>query len=264
MLKRRKPSPTGTDYRNITRQRPPGTPRCCRARHPCSGPRPGSVCRHRPTGRRPDEASRPCHVGLGHECASSTKPSLPADTPAIADRVAWARVLSREGEYLSDSGSLRMCRRPVKDYPGSYAELLTWSPGQAACLDDLGGCAGRTGCAARGEWSRAGWRLSSGRWECAVCGRQVSVDCGDDLSPHSDAAAVVVRSGVGDDQPEARRLRAGDPAVAGARLRTRAWAMLHRYRMAMVRPGRSVLAARSRSTRPPPGGVEGAAVFGRA
>ena len=41
---------------------------------------------------------------------------------------------------------------------------------------------------------------------------------GNDLPPHSDAAAVVVRGGVGDDQPEARRLRAGDPAVARARL----------------------------------------------
>ena len=39
---------------------------------------------------------------------------------------------------------------------------------------------------------------------------------GDDLPPHWDAAAVVVRGGVGDDQPEARRLRAGDPAVARA------------------------------------------------
>ena len=39
---------------------------------------------------------------------------------------------------------------------------------------------------------------------------------GDDLPPHSHAAAAVVRCGVGDDQPEARRLGARDPAVAGA------------------------------------------------
>ena len=62
-----------------------------------------------------------------------------------------------------------------KDYPGSYAELLAWFPDEAACWDYL-------------EWAtlagrvplpegvgRAAWRLSSGRWECTVCGRQASV-----------------------------------------------------------------------------------------
>ncbi len=40
----------------------------------------------------------------------------------------------------------------------------------------------------------------------------------DDLSSHSDAAADVVRGGLADDEPEARRLSAGRPAVAGAGL----------------------------------------------
>ena len=43
-------------------------------------------------------------------------------------------------------------------------------------------------------------------------------DGGDDLPPHADAAADVVRGGVADDQPEARRLGAGAAAGAGARV----------------------------------------------
>ena len=66
-------------------------------------------------------------------------------------------------------------------------------------------------------------------------------DGGNDLPRDADATDGLVRCGVADDQPEARDLGAGAEANAGDRLEQTAWAMLHRYRTAMVRPGRDRL-----------------------
>ena len=65
-----------------------------------------------------------------------------------------------------------------KDNPGSYAELLAWFPDEAACLDYLEWLRWPDGFRCPRCVSRAGWRPSSGRWECSVCGRQASVTAG--------------------------------------------------------------------------------------
>ena len=103
-----------------------------------------------------------------------------------------------------------MWRRRARITPARTRELLAWFPDEAACLDYL-------------EWLRwpdgfplprcvqSGW-LATEQWSLGVFGVRASAvgHGGNDLSPHSDAAAVVVRGGVGDDQPEARCLGAGD------------------------------------------------------
>jgi hypothetical protein len=66
-------------------------------------------------------------------------------------------------------------------------------------------------------------------------------DGGDDVRSHPDAAADVVRRGVDHDQSEARGVSARGAARARAGSYQTAWAMLHRYRSAMVRPGRERL-----------------------
>ena len=65
-----------------------------------------------------------------------------------------------------------------RDYPGSYAELLAWFPDDDACLDYLEWLRWPEGFRCPRCVSRSGWRLSSGRWECSVCGRQASVTAG--------------------------------------------------------------------------------------
>ena len=65
-----------------------------------------------------------------------------------------------------------------KDYPGSYAELLEWFPDEGACLEYLEWLRWPDGLRCPRCVGRAGWRLSCGRWECAVCGRQASVTAG--------------------------------------------------------------------------------------
>ena len=144
-----------------------------------------------------------------------------------------------------------------RDYPGSYAELLSWFPDDAACLDYLEWLRWPDGMRCPRCVSREGWRLGSGRWECAVCGRQASVTAGTIFhrtrtplrlwfaaawlmtsQKHGVSAVSVQRSlGLGSYQT--------------------AWAMLHRYRVAMVRPGRERLAGHVEVDEAYVGGVEG-------
>ena len=128
-----------------------------------------------------------------------------------------------------------------KDYPGSYAELLAWFPDEAACWDYLEWLRWPEGFQCPRCVSRAAWRLSSGRWECTVCGRQASVTAGT-IFHRTRTPLPPPPSGLGSYQT--------------------AWAMLHRYRTAMVRPGRERLAGHVEVDEAYPGGVEGG-VFGR-
>ena len=129
-----------------------------------------------------------------------------------------------------------------RDYPTAYAELLAWFPDDAACLDYL-------------EWLRwpngfvcphcgvigGGCKLGDGRWWCYGCRRRVSVTAGTVFHGTRTpltiwfAAAwhmVASKSGV-----SAKTLH----ELLGFGSYQTAWAMLHRYRRAMVRPGRSRL-----------------------
>src|SRR5438270_4682154 len=65
-----------------------------------------------------------------------------------------------------------------QDYPGSYGELRAWFPDDRACIDYLEWLRWPDGFRCPRCVSREGWRLRSGRWECAVCVRQRSVTAG--------------------------------------------------------------------------------------
>ena len=128
-----------------------------------------------------------------------------------------------------------------QDYPGSYAELLAWFPDDAACLDYL-------------EWLRwpfgfrcprcdgaAGWRLSSGRWQCSACAHQASVTAGTifhrtrtPLRLWFEAAWLMTSQKHGVSALGVQR-------SLGLGSYQTAWAMLHRFRVAMVRPSRDRL-----------------------
>ncbi len=65
-----------------------------------------------------------------------------------------------------------------RDYPGSYGELLAWFGDDDACLDYLDWLRWREGWRRPACACERGWRLASGRRECAGCGRQSSVTAG--------------------------------------------------------------------------------------
>lgn len=129
-----------------------------------------------------------------------------------------------------------------RDYPPSYAELRTWFPDDAACLDYL-------------EWLRwpngfecprckvpGGWQLGDGRFWCEQCRRRASVTAGTifhrtrtPLTVWFAAAWHVTSTKNGVSAKTLQRL-------LGFGSYQTAWVMLHRFRTAMVRPGRDRLA----------------------
>ena len=144
-----------------------------------------------------------------------------------------------------------------QDYPGSYAELLTWFPDDEACLDYLEWLRWPEGFRCSRCGGGAGWRLSSGRWECAACGRQTSVTAGTIFHRSRTplqiwfAAAWLMTS-------QKQGVSAlGLWRVLGLGSYQTAWAMLHRFRVAMVRPGRERLSGLVEVDEGYVGGVEG-------
>lgn len=126
-------------------------------------------------------------------------------------------------------------------YPRSTGEFQAWFRTDADCLDYL-------------EWLRwpdgfacpscgcAGWRLGDGRFECGGCGRRTSVTAGTIFDRTRTPLTVwftacwmfaTQKDGVSA-QSLQRALDIGSYQTA--------WAMLHRLRSALVRPGRDLLA----------------------
>jgi transposase-like protein len=125
-------------------------------------------------------------------------------------------------------------------YPRSTGEFQAWFRADADCLDYL-------------EWLRwpdgfacpscgcAGWRLGDGRFECGSCGRRTSVTAGTIFDRTRTPLRVwftacwmfaTQKDGVSA-QSLQRALDIGSYQTA--------WAMLHRLRSALVRPGRDLL-----------------------
>lgn len=131
--------------------------------------------------------------------------------------------------------------RASVDYPGSYADLRSWFPDDRACLDYL-------------DWLRwpesfrcplcAGeqaWKLPDGRWSCGRCGRRVSATAGTIF--HGTRTPLTVWFAAAWQMTSQKHgiSAHGLKRVLGIGSEQTAWAMLHRYRTAMVRPGRDRL-----------------------
>ena len=129
-------------------------------------------------------------------------------------------------------------------YPGSYAELRAWFPDDEACMDYLDWLRWPGGPVCPG-CGRAATVVTTGRvWRCGGCRKRVSRTAGtifqDTRTPLTVwfAAGWYMTADPG-----------GVPALTMQRLLglgscQTAWTMLHRYRTAMVRPGREVLTGR--------------------
>ena len=132
--------------------------------------------------------------------------------------------------------------RAGRDYPRNYAELRAWFRDDEACLDYLDWLRWPDGfvcprCRALGRW-----RLGDGRYWCEVCRRRVSVTAGTIF--HRTRTPLTVWFAAAWHMTSAKN---GVSAKTLQRLLgfgsyQTAWAMLHRFRTAMVRPGRERLA----------------------
>ena len=127
------------------------------------------------------------------------------------------------------------------DYPGSVGELRSWFPTDADCLDYLDWLRWPDGFVCPSCGCAGGWRVADGRYKCAGCGGRTSVTARTLFdrrrSPLTVWFEVVWAFASGKDGISAlslqRTLEIGSYVTA--------WAMLHRLRAVLVRPGRDRL-----------------------
>lgn len=127
------------------------------------------------------------------------------------------------------------------DYPPSYAELRAWFPDDAACLDYLEWLRWPNGFVCPRCETPGRWRMGDGRFWCERCRQRISVTAGTifhgtrtPLTVWFAAAWYMTSAKNGVSAKTLHRL-------LGFGSYQTAWIMLHRFRAAMVRPGRDRL-----------------------
>lgn len=146
--------------------------------------------------------------------------------------------------------------RAGADYPRSLGEFGAWFGKDADCLDYLEWLRWPEGFVCPSCQHAGGWRLGDGRWECAGCRGRTSVTAGTIFdrtrTPLTVWFAAAWMFATQKDGVSAlslqRSLDIGSYQTA--------WAMLHRLRSVLVRPGRERLLGRVEMDETFIGGVE--------
>jgi transposase-like protein len=125
-------------------------------------------------------------------------------------------------------------------YPAATGEFMAWFSSDADCLDYLEWLRWPSGFVCP-ECGQGGWRLGDGRFECSRCGRRTSVTAGTIFDRTRTPLTVwftacwqfaAAKDGISALSLQ-RSLEIGSYQTA--------WAMLHRLRSVLVRPGRERL-----------------------
>lgn len=131
--------------------------------------------------------------------------------------------------------------RAGQHYPGTYAVMRSWFPDDASCLDYLDWLRWPSGFICPSCSSTSFWELSRGERRCASCRRRVSRIAGsifqDTRTPLTVWFAAAWQLTTQKNGISALGLK----RVLGLGSYQTAWAMLHRFRAAMIRPGRERL-----------------------
>jgi transposase-like protein len=134
-----------------------------------------------------------------------------------------------------------MALRPGWDYPRSVGEFLAWFATDADCRDYLEWLRWPAGFVCDECGHAGGWRVADGRWKCAGCSHRTSVTSGTIFdrtrTPLTVWFQAVWSFATAKDGISALGLQR---AVEIGSYQT-AWAMLHRLRSVLVRPGRELL-----------------------
>ena len=132
--------------------------------------------------------------------------------------------------------------RAGRDYPRSSADLRAWFPDDAACLDYLEWLRWPNGFVCPRCGTPGHWRMADGRFWCEPCQRRVSATAGTLF--HRTRTPLVVWFAVAWHMTGAKNGVSAKTLhrILGLGSYQTAWVMLHRFRSAMVRPGRDRLA----------------------
>ena len=135
---------------------------------------------------------------------------------------------------------------PVRglQYPGSYAELRAWFADHEAWMDFLDWLRWPTGPVCP-NCGRTATTVAAGRvWRCGGCRKRVSRPAGTIFQdPRTPLTMCFAAAWYMTADPGGVSALTMQKLLGLGSYRT-AWAMLHRYRTAMVRPGREVLNGR--------------------
>ena len=129
-----------------------------------------------------------------------------------------------------------------QDYPTDWNEFLTWFPSEEACLSYLEKLRWPTGfvCPACSCIDQP-YRASRGRLVCRDCGHQCTVTAGTIFEKTRTPLRVWLAAAWYLTSQKQGVNALGLQRVLGLGSYQTAWAMLHRFRAAMVRPGRERL-----------------------
>ena len=131
--------------------------------------------------------------------------------------------------------------RPGLHYPRSTGEFQSWFGTDDDCLDYLGWLRWPEGFTCPECGHRGGWAVADGRYKCAACGKRTSVTAGTLFDRRRTPLTVwftacwmfaAQKDGISALSLQ-RALEIGSYPTA--------WAMLHRLRQVLVRPGRDRL-----------------------
>ena len=135
-------------------------------------------------------------------------------------------------------------------YPRSAGEFGAWFDTDADCLDYLEWLRRPEGFVCSGCGHRVGWRMADGRFRCGDCDRRTSVTAGTIFDKTRTPLTVwFTACWLFATQKDGVSAQSLQRALEISSYQT-AWAMLHRLRSVLVRPGRERLAGRVRSMRP--------------
>ena len=149
-------------------------------------------------------------------------------------------------------------------YPRSLGELQSWFAADADCLDYLTWLRWPDGFVCPVCGGRSGWQVADGRFKCAGCGKRTSVTAGTVFDRRRTPLTVWFtacwlfasqKDGISA-QSLQRELEIGSYQTA--------WAMLHRLRRVLVRPGRERLTGAVEVDETYIGGLEPGLAGGRA
>lgn len=155
-------------------------------------------------------------------------------------------------------------RQAGRDYPRSVGEFLAWFGTDADCRDYLAWLRWPEGFACDGCGHVGGWQLADGRWECSACAHRTSVTAGTIFDRtrtpltvwfHACWSFATAKDGISALGLQ-RTLQIGSYQTA--------WAMLHRLRSVLIRPGRELLAGQVEVDETYIGGEEAGLAGGRA
>ena len=154
--------------------------------------------------------------------------------------------------------------RAGKHYPGSVGEFQAWFRTDADCLDYLEWLRWPDGFVCPSCGHEGGWRLGDGRFMCPACSTRSSVTAGTIFDRTRTPLTIWYTAcwlfATGKDGISALSLK----RVLEISSYQTAWAMLHRLRSVLVRPGRDLLSGTVQVDETYIGGAEPGLAGGRA